>query len=71
MDVAQDRSAWRMRCKNVVKLDRIRKKALDPSFFIGQKIEKLFRGKWFVGKIESFDVDAYGSANLARATRRR
>ena len=47
----------RAKCKVVAKLDRIRKKAPDPSSFIGREIEKLFREKWFVGKIKSFDVD--------------
>ena len=58
METAQDRLAWRMKCKFVAKLDRIRKKAPDPSSLIGREIEKLFREKWFVGKIKSFDVDA-------------
>jgi hypothetical protein len=58
METAQDRLAWRRKCKVVVKLDRIRKKAPDPSSFIGRGIEKLFRKKWFVGTIKSFDVDA-------------
>ena len=58
MKRAQDRSEWRMTCKVGKKLDRIRKKALDPSSFIGQEIEKLFRGKWFAGKIDSSDIDA-------------
>jgi hypothetical protein len=58
MKRAQDRSEWRTTCKVGKKLDRIRKKALDPSSFIGREIEKLFRGKWFAGKIDSFDIDA-------------
>ena len=61
-----------MKCKNVGKLGRIRKKASDPPSFIGQETEKLFRGKWFVGKIDSFDVDALSGEqiwNVLRAAR--
>ena len=59
MAAAQDRGEWRRKCKDVVlDLDRKRTNFVNADSFIGRKIEKVFGGKWFLGNIESHDIDA-------------